>query len=103
MAVTVAGVRHVAALARLAVSDDQALVLVSELNSILRHMDALAQVDTDGLHEVTGVGAAGVPLRPDRGPPVPLTRLRDDFAPAVRDGFFLVPRLPTHEDADAAR
>ena len=48
---------------------------------------------------VTGVGAAGTPLRVDGGNQVPLARPREAFAPAMRDGFFLVPRLATHEDA----
>ena len=38
-------------------------------------------------------------LRPDEGPSVPLTRPREAFAPEMREGFFLVPRLATHEDA----
>jgi hypothetical protein len=51
---------------------------------------------------VVGVGAGGTPLREDAGPPLPLARAREDFAPATRDGFLLVPRLATHEDADAS-
>jgi aspartyl-tRNA(Asn)/glutamyl-tRNA(Gln) amidotransferase subunit C len=42
-----------------------------------------------------------LPLRPDVGPPIPLARERDAFAPSMRDGFFLVPRLSTHEDPEA--
>jgi len=52
--------------------------------------------------EVAGIGAAGLPLRPDVGPPIPLGRDRTDFAPRMKDGFFLVPRLSTHDDAGAA-
>jgi hypothetical protein len=33
---------------------------------------------------------------------VSLLRPRDTFAPSMRDGFFLVPRLSTHEDAEAS-
>jgi aspartyl-tRNA(Asn)/glutamyl-tRNA(Gln) amidotransferase subunit C len=73
--------------------------LVRELNMILEHMDVLSRVDTAGLHEVAGIGAAGLPLRPDTGPQIPLGRPREDFAPKMKDGFFLVPRLATHEDA----
>jgi aspartyl-tRNA(Asn)/glutamyl-tRNA(Gln) amidotransferase subunit C len=39
-------------------------------------------------------------LRPDAGPPIPLLRAPAFFAPAMRDGFFLVPRLATHEDME---
>jgi aspartyl-tRNA(Asn)/glutamyl-tRNA(Gln) amidotransferase subunit C len=102
MAVTIDDVRHIAALARLGLSDERAQALVAELNTILAHMDVLAQVKTDGLEEVAGVGAAGAPLRADSGPPIPLERPIDTFAPAFRDGFFLVPRLATHEDAEGS-
>jgi hypothetical protein len=31
---------------------------------------------------------------------LPLARPRDAFAPEMREGFFLVPRLATHEESD---
>ena len=45
--------------------------------------------------------SSGAPLREDAGPPIALARPIAAFAPSVRDGFFLVPRLSTHEDDDA--
>ena len=102
MSVTLDDVRHIAALARLGLTDDRAQALVAELNTILEHMDVLSKVDTTGIEPVAGVGAAGLPLRPDVGPPIPLAREREAFAPSMRDGFFLVPRLSTHEDPEAA-
>lgn len=100
MAVTLDDVRHVAALARLGISEARARAIVGELNTILEHMAVLQQVDTEGLDPVVGVGAAGAPLRPDEGPASPLARSPEEFAPSMRDGFFLVPRLATHEDAE---
>jgi aspartyl-tRNA(Asn)/glutamyl-tRNA(Gln) amidotransferase subunit C len=102
MAVTVDDVRHIAALARLGLTDDRARALVGELNTILAHMDVLSKIDTAGIEAVAGVGASGAPLRPDVGPPIPLTRPLAEFAPRTSDGFFLVPRLSTHEDPEAA-
>ncbi len=102
MSVTLDDVRHIAALARLGLTEERARALVAELNTILRHMDVLSSVDTSGLEGVAGVGAAGMPLRPDEGPPIPLARDRESFAPRMRDGFFLVPRLSTHEDPEEA-
>jgi aspartyl-tRNA(Asn)/glutamyl-tRNA(Gln) amidotransferase subunit C len=99
VAVTLDDVRHIAALARLAVSDERAQTLVAELNTILAHMDVLSGVDTATVDQ-TAVGAA--PLRTDVGPPVPLERPRETFAPRMADGFFLVPRLSTHEDAETS-
>ena len=99
MSVTIDDVRHVARLARLGVTDERAGQLVGELNRILEHMAVLEKVDVEGVAGADGVGAAGMPLRVDSGPPVPLARPVGDFAPATRDGFLLVPRLASHEDA----
>jgi aspartyl-tRNA(Asn)/glutamyl-tRNA(Gln) amidotransferase subunit C len=47
------------------------------------------------------VSSGGTPLRDDEGPAIPLARPLDAFAPAVRDGFFLVPRLASHASVGA--
>ena len=102
MAVTIDDVRHIATLARLGLSDERAAAIVGELNTILGHMDELAKVDSAGVEEAIGVGAEGLPVREDKGPPFPLARSLDAFAPSVRDGFLLVPRLSTHESPEEA-
>jgi aspartyl-tRNA(Asn)/glutamyl-tRNA(Gln) amidotransferase subunit C len=99
MAVTRDDVLHVASLARLALDDEAVPRLVSELNAILEHMEVLRKVDTTGVSGAEAVGDAGMPLRVDAGPPYPLAHPREEFAPEIRDGFFIVPRLATHEDA----
>jgi aspartyl-tRNA(Asn)/glutamyl-tRNA(Gln) amidotransferase subunit C len=98
MSVTTDDVLHVAMLARLGLEPARIPTIVAELNGILEHMDVLSKVDTAMVGPVTGVGAAGTPLRVDGGNQIPLARPRDAFAPAMREGFFLVPRLATHED-----
>ena len=99
MSVTVDDVRHIAGLARLGLDPERIPSLVAELNRILEHMDALRAVPSRPDQRVTGISAGGMPLREDLGPPLPLIRPRDEFAPEMRDGFFVVPRLSTHEDA----
>ncbi|MEP6992381.1 MAG: Asp-tRNA(Asn)/Glu-tRNA(Gln) amidotransferase subunit GatC, partial [bacterium] len=74
----------------------------AELNGIVVHLDALAKVNTAGIAEAIGVGARGAPVRTDNGPPIPLEHGLDAFAPTLRDGFFLVPRLASHESAGDA-
>lgn len=101
MSVTLDDVRHIAALARLGLSDERAQALVAELNTILEHMDVLSQVDTSRVDAAAGPGE-GLPLRPDIGPAIALERPREAFAPSMRDGFFLVPRLSTHEEPESA-
>ena len=100
MAVTIDDVRHVAGLARLGLSDARAASIVAELNTILGHMEVLSKVDTAKMEPVVGVGAERVPLDEDQGPSVALAREPKDFAPSMRDGFLLVPRLATHETTE---
>jgi aspartyl-tRNA(Asn)/glutamyl-tRNA(Gln) amidotransferase subunit C len=101
-AVTVEDVRHVAALARLGLTDEHAREIVRDLNTILAHMDVLGRVDTKGVDEASAVGASagGMRLREDTGPPIPLAEPPEAFAPEMRAGFFIVPRLATHEDTE---
>ena len=101
VSVTEAEVRHVAALARLGLDAEQIPTIAAELNGILAHMESLSKVNTAALSAVTGVGTAGTPLRVDGGNQIPLARPREAFAPAMRDGFLIVPRLATHEDQES--
>lgn len=102
MAVSEDDVRHVAELARLGLRDDAIPVVAAELSGILDHMQVLARVDTTSVVPVVGIGASGTPLRVDAGVPLHVAVPREAFAPAMRDGFFLVPRLATHGDAGDA-
>ena len=99
--VTTADVRHVAALARLGLTDERAEALTRDLNTILEHMEVLGRVDTRGVPEATGTSDAGMRLRPDSGPAIPLAEPPSAFAPAMRDGLLQVPRLSTHEQAES--
>ena len=94
-------VRRVASLARIRMEPAELARMEAELNGILAHMEELSKVKTREAVPVAGVAAGGMPLRTDTGPPLPLARARDRFAPAVRDGFLLVPRLATHTAAGA--
>lgn len=103
-------VRHIAGLARIGVPDGRLDALVGELNGILAHMEVLQRVNSAGAAAAADAERTGMLLQPDRGPCVPLerplaaiappTRALDGAAmPSVIDGFILVPRLATHEDA----
>ena len=98
MPVSESDVLHVAALARLAIEPARLPGLVKELNGILEHMEVLERVEGGG--ETWDVGGSGsaTPVRSDDGnSSVPLQVSREVFAPLMRDGFFLVPRLASHE------
>ena len=98
MAVSRDDVLRTAALARLTIPDDRLGALVDELNGILAHLDVLARVAAP-----EGVAPRPpMPLAADDPGPVPLDRPREAFAPAMRDGFFLVPRLSSHDGEGAS-
>lgn len=99
MAVSESDVLHVAALARVAIDPARLASLVSELNGILEHMEVLGAVETaPEMWDVRG-GTTATPMRSDVGTTsISLAVPREEFAPEMRDGFFLVPRLATHED-----
>jgi aspartyl-tRNA(Asn)/glutamyl-tRNA(Gln) amidotransferase subunit C len=110
MAVTKDDVRHIAGLARIGVPEERLDALVGELNGILANMEVLQRVNSSGASTEAEALRTGMPLRADEGPSVALERPIAKIAPAthaldgavmpsVIDGFFLVPRLATHEDA----
>ena len=101
MSVSEQDVRHVAALARLGLADDRVQSLVGELNGILEHMDVLQQVNI-GDASLDPDASHGMRMRDDVPNPIALHRSREEFAPSMRDGFFLVPRLSTHGTAEGA-
>jgi aspartyl-tRNA(Asn)/glutamyl-tRNA(Gln) amidotransferase subunit C len=99
MAVTREDVLHIAELARLGIDSARADELTKELSAILAHMEVLSQVDTGSVSPTIDVGEGGTPLRPDVGVSPLMKGTLESFAPAMRDGFFIVPRLATHEDS----
>ncbi|MES2523372.1 MAG: Asp-tRNA(Asn)/Glu-tRNA(Gln) amidotransferase subunit GatC [Gemmatimonadota bacterium] len=97
MSVTEQDVRHIASLARLELDDARTSSLVRELNGILAHMDVLQAVDMSAAASDEDAIHGATPLRPDALSSLPLASERGTFAPNYQDGFFLVPRLSTHE------
>jgi aspartyl-tRNA(Asn)/glutamyl-tRNA(Gln) amidotransferase subunit C len=93
MTVDAATVRHIARLARIAVSDSEVEALAPELNNILGWVEQLQEVDVSGVEPMTAV----IPNH---------QRFRDDVvtdggirekvlanAPVAEHGFFAVPKV----------
>lgn len=86
-------VRHIAMLARLNLTDDEYAESVEKLSKIVDFVDQLSQADTSGVVPMAHPLDAVQRLRPDV---VTETDERDRFqrnAPAVTDGFYLVPKV----------
>ena len=93
MSVNADQVRHVARLARIAMSDAEVEKMVPEFNNILKWVEQLGEVDTDGVEPLTAVIANELRLRDDV---VDDGNVRDDVlrnAPEAQHGFFAVPKV----------
>ena len=93
MSVSEKEVRHVAKLARLALSDAEIDKMVPELNNILGWVEQLGEVDTDGVEPLTAVIDQKLRLRDDV---VDDGDVRDKVlrnAPDAQHGFFAVPKV----------
>jgi aspartyl-tRNA(Asn)/glutamyl-tRNA(Gln) amidotransferase subunit C len=93
MSVDTATVRHIAKLARIAVSDSEVEALVPELNSILGWVEQLQEVDVAGVDPMTAVIPNHLQMRPDV---VTDGGIRDSVlanAPVAEHGFFAVPKV----------
>ena len=93
MSVTNDQVRHIARLARIAMSDDEIARLAPELNNILGWVEQLGEVNTDGVEPLTAVIDQKLRLRDDI---VTEGDIRDQVlanAPQAEHGFFAVPKV----------
>jgi aspartyl-tRNA(Asn)/glutamyl-tRNA(Gln) amidotransferase subunit C len=95
VAIDRAQVRHVARLARLALSPDEEERLATQLGHVLDYIERLQAVDVSSVEPLSFAGdaAAGFPLRED----VPRESLRREAvlsqAPKADGQAFLVPRI----------
>jgi aspartyl-tRNA(Asn)/glutamyl-tRNA(Gln) amidotransferase subunit C len=93
-------VRHVAALARLGLTDEEVTRLQGQLSSILEHITALDRLDTAAIPPTAQVGALANVMRPDR---VTSSLPREAVlanAPRQSDGFFEVHAILGATDED---
>ena len=93
MSVTPEQARHIANLARIAMSDEELDRLVPELNNILGWVEQLGEVDTAGVEPLATVIEQKLRLRDDA---VTDGDKRDAIlanAPEAEHGFFAVPKV----------
>ena len=93
MAIDAATVKKVASLARIREPESRLESLAQELSGILRWIEQLAEVDTDGVEPMTSVVAQALPWREDV-----VTDGGDAAkvlanAPNSARGFFIVPKV----------
>lgn len=94
-------VKRIAKLAHLALDDAEVASMAKELSAILAYVEAIREVDLDGVEPLAIAAERSDPLREDDPAACdPLLDPPQALAPEWRDGFFLLPRLPAL-DAEA--
>jgi aspartyl-tRNA(Asn)/glutamyl-tRNA(Gln) amidotransferase subunit C len=93
MSVDLTAVRRIAHLARIGVSDAEVPHLQDEINAILKFVEALGEVDVEGVEPMTSVTPMRLPMREDVVTDGEIASKVLANAPLTEDGFFLVPKV----------
>ncbi len=93
MALTDSDVRRVAELVRIRLDADEIAPLQSELSRIFEWIEALQEVDVEGVEPMTSVVAMELQERDDVVSDGDCRDLILGNAPADEDGYFVVPRV----------
>ena len=93
MSVDVATVKRVARLARLAVTDDEAVRMTGELNGILGFVEQLSEVDVTGVEPMTSVIPMAMKMRRDEVNDGNMADRIVANAPLTEQNFFEVPKV----------
>jgi len=93
MAITESDVRHVALLARLALSDEQVATLTAELGAVLGHIDELQRLDLEGVQPTAHPLAMTNNTRADVVVPGLTREMALRNAPASDGRAFLIPTI----------
>jgi aspartyl-tRNA(Asn)/glutamyl-tRNA(Gln) amidotransferase subunit C len=97
MRISEAEVRRTAALARLALTDDEVGRMARELDAILGYMEGLAAVDVSAVAPTTHAVDLRLRLRPDEPGPELDPEVALAAAPRRQGAFFEVPRVIAHD------
>ena len=93
MSVDTATVRHIAKLARIAVTDREVEALVPELNNLLGWIEQLQEVDVTGVEPMTAVIPNASRMRADEVTDGGIREAVLANAPLAEQGFFAVPKV----------
>lgn len=98
MSISRRDVERIAELAALHVDEEQLPQLTQQIARIIDYVSQLEAVDTGSDAATWLAQAPPQPLRPDEVRPADLVRDLTSFAPAFKEGVFVVPRLAAMED-----
>jgi aspartyl-tRNA(Asn)/glutamyl-tRNA(Gln) amidotransferase subunit C len=91
MPITIEEVRHIAFLARLALTPEEEQLYTEQLSAVLDHAARLEEIDTEHISPTASVLDLRAPLRPDAPRPgTPRAKILSN-APNSEEGMFRVP------------
>jgi aspartyl-tRNA(Asn)/glutamyl-tRNA(Gln) amidotransferase subunit C len=93
MKIDQATVCHIAKLARIRLTQDEAERLEGELSGILDWVEQLEEVDTEGVEPMTSVVAVTTKMRDDKVTDGGYPEAILENAPAREGNFFVVPKV----------
>lgn len=93
MTIDNATVTKIASLARLRVEDSEKPLYAAKINGIMKWIEQLGEVNTDGIEPLANVTEIALRLRPDE---ITDGNIQEDIlanAPEATSGFFAVPKI----------
>ncbi len=93
MALTTDDIKQIAHLARIGVDETTLEPLRADLSTVLELVEQLNAIDTNGVEPMAHPGNAELRLRPDMVSESDQRKTLQEPAPAVEQGYFLVPRV----------
>ena len=93
MALSHADVKRIALLARIDVSEAEVGQVLEQLSGIFRLIEQMQAVDTAGIEPMSHAQDMVLRLRPDAVTEANQRELFQAVAPAVENGFYLVPKV----------
>ena len=97
MSVTREEVLRIAQLAELDVDEETLQELSDHMTRIIDYVAQLSAVPANGGAKAFVPGPDAIRFRPDEVNPAPLADSPAEFAPAFKEGFFVVPKLGQFE------
>jgi aspartyl-tRNA(Asn)/glutamyl-tRNA(Gln) amidotransferase subunit C len=93
MALSLDDVKHLALLARIAISEEQARQVRAQLSGVFALIEQMQAVDTDGIEPMSHARDIALRLRPDEVTEHDQHEPFQSLAPRVEAGLYLVPKV----------
>ena len=93
MAIDLKTVKHISKLSRISLDDEKAKKLEADLNSILKFIEKLNELDTGTVEPLTSIAETKLQLRKDE---IKSTNIREQIlknSPEENKDFFVVPKV----------